>query len=57
MNFKLKPTGLSAVEALDKLKYGYKISLASKEENFEWQKIVTLTKQQLDIINALDCSV
>jgi transposase len=57
MNFKLKPTGLSAVEALDKLKYGYKIKLSSKEENFEWQKIVTLTKQQLDIINALDCSV
>lgn len=57
MQYKLKAGGISAVSALEKLQPVYKVELKSKKEGLTWSKIVTLTKEQNNILKLLDCSV
>src|SRR3989338_8825690 len=40
MNYKLKKLKVSAIDALESLKYGYKVKLFDKTNNFEWDLIV-----------------
>ncbi len=54
MNYKLKKMKTSAIEALQSLKYGYKVKLFDKKNNFEWDLIVPLNPKQKNILNALD---
>ena len=54
MNYKLKKIKTSAIDALDSLKYGYKVNLFDKKNNFEWDLIVPLKPKQKDILGALD---
>src|SRR3989344_3846848 len=53
MNYKLKKLKVSAIDALDSLKYGYKVKLFDKTNNFEWDLIVPLKPKQKDILGAL----
>lgn len=53
MNYKLKKIKVSAIEALESLKYGYKVKLFDKTNNFEWDLIVPLKPKQKDILSAL----
>ena len=53
MNYKLKKIKVSAIDALDSLKYGYKVKLFDKTNNFEWDLIVPLKPKQKDILGAL----
>jgi len=51
---KLRKMDISAVTALDKLNTAYKVSLKNKKNKNEFEKIVTLSKEQEKIINAVD---
>lgn len=57
IQYKLKPKGISAITALEKLQPVYKVELKSKKENFHWTKIITLSKKQESILKLLNCSV
>ena len=54
---KLRPMGVSAVDALEKLQSAYMVDFASKKDGFHWSKTVTLSNQQMNILKALNCSV
>ena len=51
---KLKKTKITAINALDKLSTAYKITLRNRKIKNEFEKIVTLTKEQQNIIKAVD---
>jgi transposase len=53
MNYRLKKLKTSSVEALYSLKYGYKVKLFDKKNNFEWDLIVPLNPKQKNILNSL----
>ena len=53
MNYRLKKLKISAVDALYSLKYGYKVRLFDKKNNFEWDLIVPLNPKQKNILNDL----
>ena len=53
MNYKLKKPGVSAVEALNSLKYGYKVRLEDKSNNYKWDLFVPLEPNQKNILKAL----
>jgi transposase len=54
MNYKLKKIKTSAIDALESLRYGYKVNLFDKKNNYEWDLIVPLKPKQKDILKALD---
>lgn len=54
LDYKIKQTKISAIEALDKLSTAYKVYLKSKKLNKEFSKTVTLTKEQEKIMKAID---
>jgi transposase len=56
MNYKLK-TEFSPVEALEELKYGYKIRLYDQINKHEWDLTVPLKPNQEKILKLLGCSV
>lgn len=53
MNYKLKKLGVSAVDALDSLKHGYKVRLEDKTNNHEWDLFVPLEPNQKNILKTL----
>lgn len=53
MNFKLKKLKVSAVDALDSLKYGYRVRLEDKTSKHEWDLFVPLEPNQKNILKAL----
>ncbi|MEA2054672.1 MAG: transposase [Candidatus Thermoplasmatota archaeon] len=53
LGYKVKKLEISAPEALDKLKHGYKVRLKDSESNFEWSTTVTLEKIQEKILDGL----
>lgn len=53
MNFKLKKLKISAVDALNSLKHGYKINLKDSSSGFEWSVHVSLEPKQQKILKAL----
>ena len=53
MNYKLKKLNISAVEALESLRYGYKITLKDSTSNHEWSVHVPLEPKQKDILKKL----
>jgi transposase len=53
LNFKLKKLKISAVDALDSLKHGYKINLKDDSSGFEWSIHVTLEPKQRKILREL----
>lgn len=53
MNYKLKKLGVSAVSALDSLKYGYRVRLEDKTNKHEWDLFVPLEPNQKNILKAL----
>ena len=54
---KVKPKGMSATTALDKLQSVYKVTLESEKDGLKWEKVVTLKNEQKQILELLDCSV
>ena len=54
MNYKLKKLNISATEALESLRYGYKINLKDEESNFEWSLFVPLEPKQKKILKKLN---
>lgn len=54
LDTKLRKTDISAVTALDRLTTAYKVSLRNKKNKNEFEKIVTLSKEQETIIKAVD---
>lgn len=54
---KLKKINITAVTALDKLSTAYKVTLKNKKLKNEFEKIVTLSKEQEKIIKAVDKSI
>ena len=53
INYKLKRLNISAVDALESLKYGYKVNLRDAANNFEWSVHVPLEPKQKKILEAL----
>ena len=53
MNFKLKKLKISAVEALDSLKFGYKVNLKDSSSGFEWGIYVPLEPKQKKILKKI----
>ena len=53
MNFKLKKLEVSAVDALNSLKHGYKINLKDNSNGHEWSIYVPLEPKQKKILDAL----
>ncbi|MBS3073906.1 transposase [Candidatus Pacearchaeota archaeon] len=54
MNYKLKKLDISAVEALESLKYGYKVTLKDSTSNHEWSIHVPLEPKQKKILKKLN---
>ncbi len=54
---KLKKTNITAIAALDKLSTAYKVCLINKRTNNEFEKIVTLSKEQEKIMKAVDKNI
>ncbi len=54
LNYKLKKLNISAIEALDSLKYGYKVTLRDSSSNLEWSIHVPLEPEQKKILVALN---
>ncbi len=53
INFKLKKLKISAVDALNSLRYGYKIKLKDESSGFEWDVHIPLEPKQKKILKAL----
>lgn len=53
-NYKLKKLKISAVDALDSLKFGYKINLKDSSSGFEWSIHVPLEPKQKKILKVLN---
>jgi transposase len=54
LNYKLKKLNISAIEALDSLKYGYKVKLKDATSNFEWNIHVPLEPKQKKILETIN---
>ena len=54
MNYKLKKINVSAIEALESLRYGYKVSLRDSTSNHEWSVHVPLEPKQKEILKELN---
>jgi len=54
MNYKLKKLDISAIEALESLRYGYKVNLKDEESDFEWSLYVPLEPRQKKILKKLN---
>lgn len=54
MNYRLKKLHISAVDALNSLKHGYKVNLLDESTQFKWDLIVPLEPKQHDILKALN---
>lgn len=54
MNFKLKKLEISAIDALNSLKHGYKINLKDNSSGFEWSTYVPLEPKQKKILKKLN---
>lgn len=54
MNYKLKDKKISVIEALESLKYGYKVKLKDSKTKFEWDLLVPLNPKQKNILKALN---
>jgi len=50
MNYKLKKINVSAIEALESLRYGYRVSLRDSTSNHEWSVHVPLEPKQKEIL-------
>ena len=53
MNFKLKKVGISAIEALESLRHGYKVTLKESTSNHEWSIHVPLEPRQKKVLENL----
>lgn len=54
MNYKLRKINISAVEALESLKHGYKVNLKDSYSNVEWSVHVPLEPKQKKILEELN---
>ncbi len=54
---KLKKKNITAISALDKLSTAYKVGLKNKKTKNEFEKIVTLSKEQEKIMKAVDKNI
>jgi transposase len=57
IQYKCAKLELSAAKVLEELQYIYKVSLTHAKTKKQWDKVVTLTNQQKQILKALKCSV
>lgn len=53
MNYKLKLKNFSVIDALESLKYGYKVKLKDSKTKFEWDLVVQLNPKQKELLKAL----
>lgn len=53
MNYKLEKMSISAVEALESLRYGYKVTLRDSTSNHEWSTYVPLEPKQKRVLKEL----
>jgi len=53
MNYKLKKIDISAIEALESLRYGYKVTLRDSTSNHEWSTYVPLEPKQKKVLEEL----
>lgn len=54
LNFKLRKLNISAIDALNSLKHGYKINLKDNSNGFEWSIYVPLEPKQKKILKELN---
>jgi hypothetical protein len=57
IQYKCKKMELSAIKVLEELQHVYKVNMVHAKTKKKWSKIVTLSNQQKNILNALKCSV
>ena len=55
--YKCRKLNLSAIQVLDELQYVYQVQLVHSKTKKQWNKTVTLTNQQKQILKTLKCSV
>lgn len=54
MNYKLKKINTSAIEAIESLRYGYRVKLKDSSSNFEWSIHVPFEPKQKKILEELN---
>lgn len=53
INYKLRKMDITAIDALNSLRYGYKVNLYADKDNFEWSLFVPLEPKQKKMLRAL----
>lgn len=53
LEYKTKKINISGTDALKQIQYIYKVNLIHAETRKEWEKIVTMSKAQKELLNAL----
>jgi hypothetical protein len=57
LEYKCRKIKISGIEALKIMQYIYKVNLVHAETKREWDKVVTMSKPQRELLKALKCSV
>ncbi len=57
LDYRSRQIKISGIEALKMLQYTYKINLKHEETKKEWEKLVTMTNKEKELVKILKCSV
>ena len=57
LQFRLRPLGMSAEQALDELHSMYKVYLRDAKRGFRISRVVTLSKKQESILKTIDAAL
>ena len=57
LDYRSRQIKISAINALKMLQYTYKVNLKHNETKKEWEKLVTMTNKEKELLKILNCSV
>lgn len=57
LDYRCRQINISGIEALKMLQYTYKVNLKHSETKKEWEKLVTMTNKEKELLKTLNCSV
>jgi hypothetical protein len=57
LDYRCRQINISGIEALKMLQYTYKVNLKHSETKKEWEKLVTMTNKEKELLKILNCSV
>ena len=57
LDYRSRKIKISAIDALKMLQFTYKVNLRHSETKKEWEKLVTMTNKEKELLKILNCSV